>query len=174
MTEKKKNIVKWILVGIVILLVIIQLVPVKKDNPPALTEVRWDSPQTRSLARRACYDCHSNETTWPYYSHIAPVSWFLSDHVHEGRKHLNFSQWSYPRDREIKKARGMVKQIKEGEMPLDSYLWMHPEAKLTDNEKQQLIAGIEKTFKVNLPPDSSKNKNGEERKEEHEKEHDED
>ncbi|MGE5353602.1 MAG: heme-binding domain-containing protein [Acidobacteriota bacterium] len=163
----KRKIIKWSIVGILVLLVIIQFIPVKKDNPPSATEVKWDSPQTRSLARRACYDCHSNETTWPYYSHIAPVSWFLSDHVHEGRRHLNFSQWNYPRDREIKKARSMVRQIREGEMPLDSYIWMHPTAKLTDREKQQLITGIEKTFNVTVPADSGKTEG-----EEHE--HDED
>lgn len=166
MTQKTKNVIKWVLIGVVILLVVIQFVPVKKDNPPGVRDITWDSPQTKSLARRACYDCHSNETTWPYYSKIAPVSWFLSSHVHEGRRHLNFSQWTYPRDREARKARSMIKQIKEGEMPLDSYLWMHPDAKLTDAEKQQLIAGIERTFNVTAPPDSSKGST-----QEHEEEH---
>lgn len=169
MTGKGKRAIKWILIGVLILLVLIQFVPIKKDNPPAATDIKWDSPQTKALARRACYDCHSNETVWPYYSHFAPVSWFLSDHVHEGRRHLNFSHWQYPRDREIRKARSMIKQIREGEMPLDSYIWMHPEAKLTSSEKEQLIAGIERTFNVTAPADSGKSRN-----EEHEHEHDED
>jgi hypothetical protein len=156
MEGKRGKIIKWSLIGILLLIIIMQFIPVKKDNPPTATDIKWDSQQTRSLARRACYDCHSNETTWPYYSHIAPVSWFLSDHVHEGRRHLNFSQWHYSRQREIKKARSMVRQIREGEMPLDSYIWMHPGAKLTDAEKQQLITGIEKTFNVTAPADSGK------------------
>ncbi|HEX2866764.1 MAG TPA: heme-binding domain-containing protein [Ignavibacteriales bacterium] len=168
MTERKKNIIKWILIGIVILIVVIQFVPVKKDDPPVATHIKWDSPRTEALARGACYDCHSNETQWPYYSHIAPVSWFLSDHVHEGRRHLNFSQWNYPRDREIKKARGMIRQIREGEMPLDSYTWMHPPARLTDQQKQELIAGIEKTFNVTAPTGKDKSSGGE-----HEEDHDE-
>ena len=173
MTEKSKRIIKWVLIGFVILLVVIQFVPVKKDDPPVETNIKWNSQQTRSLAQRACYDCHSNETTWPYYSHIAPVSWFLSDHVHEGRRHLNFSQWNYPRDKEIKKVRAMIKQIREGDMPLDSYTWMHPAARLTDAEKQELIAGIEMTFNVTAAAADSAKSSGNERGEEHDEEHDE-
>ncbi|MCU7495671.1 MAG: heme-binding domain-containing protein [Ignavibacteria bacterium] len=167
MTGKTRKTIKWLVVGLIILLIIIQLIPVKKDNPPSMTDIKWDSPQTRSLARRACYDCHSNETTWPYYSNIAPVSWFLSDHVHEGRRHLNFSEWNYPKTRQDRKARSMIRQINEGEMPLDSYLWLHPEARLSGSEKQQLILGIERTFKVTPPPPGSAGSNHGEEHEEH-------
>ena len=74
---------------------LIQLVPFGRDhtNPPVVQEPKWDSPATRELAKRACFDCHSNETVWPWYSNIAPVSWLVANDTYEGRDHLNFSDW---------------------------------------------------------------------------------
>ncbi len=74
---------------------LIQLVPYGRNhtNPPVLQEPNWDSPQTRALAQRACFDCHSNETEWPWYSHVAPVSWLVQRDVEEGREKVNFSTW---------------------------------------------------------------------------------
>ena len=102
------------------------------------TEPKWDSPQTLELAKRACFDCHSNETVWPWYSNIAPVSWLIQHDVDEGRTRLDFSEWSRPQ----REARNAARQIQRGAMPLSSYLMMHPSAKLSSDEAQALIRGL--------------------------------
>ena len=86
-------------IGVVVLMAFIQLIPFGRAhaNPPVLQEPNWDSPQTRDLASRACFDCHSNETTWPWYSNVAPVSWLVQRDVDEGREKLNFSEWGTAR-----------------------------------------------------------------------------
>jgi hypothetical protein len=117
-----------------------QWIPCPIQNPPVEISVEWDSARTRDLFRRACADCHSNETVWPWYGRIAPVSWFVRDHVIEGREDFNIS---VPGEIEIDE---IVHQIRKGDMPLDSYLWMHPEARLTEQEKKDLIEGLKKTF----------------------------
>lgn len=123
----------------------IQLVPYGRahDNPPVRAEPSWNAPETRALARRACFDCHSHETRWPWYSFIAPASWLLTSHVSTGRRHLDFSGW----DRPQKHAKDAVEEIREGEMPLFSYLLLHPEARLDEKEKDELMKGLELTFK---------------------------
>lgn len=135
-----------ILVGLVILFGVIQLVPYGRDhtNPPSTGEPAWDSPRTRELVVRACFDCHSNHTVWPWYSHVAPVSWFLQHHIDEGRERLNFSQWD-PKAPQ-KAARHADREVTRGDMPLTSYTWMHPEARLTDAEKTELAKGLRATF----------------------------
>lgn len=129
------------------LLVLIQLIPVTRDNPPVTREVQWNAPETRALAQRACFDCHSSETVWPWYSYVAPLSLRVASHVHEGREHLNFSAWDQPNEdfEEIEEV------LSRNEMPLSDYLLMHDEAKLTDAEKATLLAGLEETF-ANDPP----------------------
>jgi hypothetical protein len=84
------------IVGVVVLFGLIQLVPYGRDhtNPPVVAEPAWDSPQTRALAVRACFDCHSNETVWPWYSNVAPASWLVQRDVDDGRRRLNWSEWS--------------------------------------------------------------------------------
>ncbi len=128
----------------------LQLVPYGRahTNPPERVEPAWDSPATRALAVRACFDCHSNETVWPWYSHVAPLSWSVQEHVDEGREKLNFSTWNRPQE----EAEEVGEVIEEGEMPLDNYLWIHPEAKLTDAEKRQLVAGLTRTVQASPPP----------------------
>jgi len=118
----------------------IQWIPCPIQNPPVEIVVEWDSPRTSDLFRRACADCHSNETVWPWYSRIAPVSWFVRDHVIKGREDFNIS---VPGEIEIDEV---VHQIRKGEMPLGSYLLLHPEARLTEQEKKDLIGGLKKTF----------------------------
>jgi cytochrome c551/c552 len=132
-----------ILLGLLAIGVLIQLVPFGRQhtNPPVIQEPAWDSPQTRDLARRACYDCHSNETVWPWYSNVAPVSWLNQRDVNGGRRHLNFSEWNKPQ----KHAGHVVQEIKSGDMPLWFYLPMHSAARLSDAEKAALIAGLRKT-----------------------------
>nr|WP_238530489.1 heme-binding domain-containing protein [Oscillochloris trichoides] len=132
-----------IAITVIGLLVFIQLIPVWafQNNPPVLDEPAWDSPQTRALAVRACFDCHSNETVWPWYSKIAPVSWLVTRHVSEGREHMNFSEWSRMRE-PYEAAEESAELIREAEMPTKDYLLMHPEARLTPEEQQQLIQGL--------------------------------
>ncbi|MCB0214027.1 MAG: heme-binding domain-containing protein [Anaerolineae bacterium] len=128
-----------LLVGIVVL-VGIQLIPVDRTNPPVVHEPNWDSQATRDYAERACFDCHSNETTWPWYSYVAPISWFVADHVHEGRSKFNVSEWPSGEGDEA------AKEVREGGMPLWEYTVLHPDAKLTQAEQSEFIAGLEKTF----------------------------
>jgi len=134
---------KRILIGLMGLLLVIQLVPYGRshDNPPVSAEPHWDSPVTRDLAVRACFDCHSNETVWPWYTNIAPVSWLVQRDVEEGRDKLNFSQWGSG-EQEVDE---LAEVIREGEMPPVYYGWPHPSARLTDAETQQLIRGLEAT-----------------------------
>jgi hypothetical protein len=123
--------------------VLIQLIPYghRHTNPPVLKEPAWDSPQTRALAKRACFDCHSNETQWPWYSNVAPVSWLVQDDVDGGRHHLNFSEF----DKKQEHARHAVEEIENGDMPIWFYVPLHPPAKLTPEEKSALIDGLKKT-----------------------------
>ncbi len=156
--------IKKIVIGVVVagiaLFVLMQLVPYGRShtNPPVVAEPKWDSPQTRELAVRACFDCHSNETVWPWYSNIAPMSWLVQRHVDEGRSRLNMSEVGVPRQRpegfrreggeegeggEGRERGGVAELVRSGEMPTWDYLLMHPSAKLTDAEKEALIAGLQ-------------------------------
>ncbi len=116
------------------------------ENPPVVQEPRWDTPQTRELARRACFDCHSNETVWPWYSNIAPVSWLIRRDVEEGRSELNFSEWH-----RYQEADEVVEVIREGEMPPLSYVILHPRARLSAAEREALIAGLRATWQQDPP-----------------------
>ncbi|HEY5270864.1 MAG TPA: heme-binding domain-containing protein, partial [Anaerolineales bacterium] len=91
-----KKAVLWVIIGLVVVGLLIQLVPLpgRGNNPPVTSEPLWDSPQTRALAKRACFDCHSNETVWPWYSYVAPVSWLVYNDTMQGRRRLNFSEWN--------------------------------------------------------------------------------
>ena len=129
---------------------LLQLVPYGRahNNPPVVAEPNWDSPQTRELAQRACFDCHSNETTWPWYTNIAPVSWLTQRHVIEGREHLNFSDWNQSHEGHEDgdhEAEEMGETVLEGEMPIRNYLLTHPEARLTDAERAALADGLAAT-----------------------------
>jgi hypothetical protein len=141
-----------ILAGLVILCIVIS-VPVwmLQTNPPVVQEPPWDSPQTRALAQRACFDCHSNETTWPIYARIPPVSWLVTQDVVRGRSHLNFSEWGVAQARGGEGGGRGSRQIGEvitnGSMPPGIYLPMHPSAGLSDAEKQQLIQGLQASLK---------------------------
>jgi cytochrome c551/c552 len=139
---KAKKLLRGIAITIPVLALGIQLVPVNKTNPPVTQAIVWDSEQTQKLTQRACMDCHSNETTWPWYSSVAPVSWLVANHVREGRQRLNFSEWTYSEKDKADLAEEVEREISRNGMPDPSYLPMHPEAKLTDAEKQQLIDGL--------------------------------
>lgn len=119
-----------------------QLVPLRVDNPPVRQEPAWASQQTRELAERACFDCHSNETVVPWYGHVAPASWLVRADVDEGRSELNFSEMDRARD----EAREAAEVVLEGEMPPPWYVLLHPEARLTDAERIELAQGLEATM----------------------------
>lgn len=138
-----RRIAKWALVTLFVALVAIQIVPVDRTNPPVETEVPA-TPEVRAVLRRACYDCHSNETVWPWYSRIAPVSFLVARDVHEAREEMNFSTWN----RMTPKKQGEAlheswEKVAEGEMPLWFYLPLHPEARLSEQDRALLQAWSE-------------------------------
>ncbi|WP_309571911.1 heme-binding domain-containing protein [Deinococcus sp.] len=132
-----------ILIGLIALFALIQLVPYghAHSNPPVAARPPWSDPDTKALFTRACADCHSHATMWPWYSNVAPVSWLLQRHVTEGRSRFNINARGFGR-----KADEAAKVVRNGSMPDASYLPMHPEARLTDAEKKQLADGLELTF----------------------------
>jgi hypothetical protein len=121
------------------LLLLIQLIPYGRQhtNPPVTAEPTWPDPAVRALAVRACFDCHSNESVWPWYSNIAPVSWLVQSHVEEARSILNFSTWSPGQG-----AGEAAEVILEGEMPPAYYRLMHATARLSPAEAAQLAEGL--------------------------------
>jgi hypothetical protein len=142
-----KKLIKYGLLIVGGLLVAIQFIPVDRSNPPVTREIAWDSPETRALAERTCYDCHSNEVKWPWYSYVAPVSWRIADHVDHGREHLNFSTWDQPNA----PVNEIMHEVKAGDMPLSDYLLLHPEAQLNAEEQGALIEGFLTTFGQDPP-----------------------
>lgn len=147
-SQNTRRLAPRFLLGAVILaglLVLMQLaryvVPgLKLDNPPVKQTTTWDSTETARLWEATCGDCHSNETVYPWYSYVAPAGWLVAHDVHEGRDHLNIS-----RDSRVDVGE-MIEVVREGEMPPQAYTIMHPEARLSDAEKQALIDGLRATF----------------------------
>lgn len=99
------------------------------------------SPKVVSIMHKACYDCHSYETKYPWYSNVAPVSWWTKNHINEAREEINFNDWThFSEKRQDKKLHACIEEVEEGEMPLQSYTWIHHEAKLSADQKNILIA----------------------------------
>ena len=140
----------WGTVAAVVLFALMQAVPYGRNhsNPPVLAEPRWDSPATRSLAVRACFDCHSNLTKWRWYSNIAPVSWLVQRDVSGGRGQFNLSEWNKPQDVSIG---DVADSIRGGSMPPWFYTLIHTNASLNSTEKAALIRGLEATFAASPP-----------------------
>ena len=139
---------KWALRGLIVLValfVLIQIVPYGRDhtNPPVTQEVKWDSPRTRDLAVGACYDCHANLTTWPWYSNVAPMSWLIQKDVDEGREILNFTEWDRPQESESDE---IVEVVRESEMPPWQYEPLHPAGRLSSSEQEDLALGLARTL----------------------------
>ncbi|MDH3729686.1 MAG: heme-binding domain-containing protein [Acidimicrobiia bacterium] len=131
-------------IGAAGLMVAIQLVPYGRDhsNPAVVSEPDWDSARTRELAAAACFDCHSNEVNWPWYSNIAPISWKIQSGVDSGRDELNYSEYD-PNEEHFAES---AESVRDGEMPPGDYLILHPGARLSASEKQELIDGLVATF----------------------------
>ena len=142
----------WLGVAVIAIFLLIQLVPYGRDhtNPPVLAEARIADPEAQQIWRDSCADCHSNLTTWPWYSNIAPVSWLVQDHVDEGRTKLNFSEWQTMAQPDIGEIR---EQIESGEMPPWNYTMIH--GSMSDKEKQVLVDALANTYR-NDPPASIK------------------
>jgi hypothetical protein len=125
-------------------LLLIQLIPLghTHTNPPTVSEPKWSSPQARALVKEHCFQCHSNETNWTWYSNIAPGSWLIAADVVEGRDRFNFSDWkSHPEDLDE-----MVGVIQSGEMPPIQYWLFHPASKMDQQQKQELIHALESSI----------------------------
>jgi mono/diheme cytochrome c family protein len=139
----KKKIMYLALIGLV-LFGLIQLIPFGKDhtNPAVVSEPNWNSPATRQMAKDHCFQCHSNETEWPWYSNVAPASWLLAFDVINGRSRFNFSDWkSSPAS-----AGEMAEVIQSGEMPPIQYTLFHPSSVLNAQQKQDFIQGLQATL----------------------------
>ena len=99
------------------------------------------SPEVKAILNTACYDCHSDNTEYPWYNNIAPVSYWLADHIEDGKKHLNFSDWqNYDAKKKDHKLEELIEEVKEGEMPLKEYTWTHGDAKLSQEQISSLLA----------------------------------
>jgi len=141
---------KKILVVILVAFIMIQFFPIDKKNPPLepgmdFLKIKNTPPEIAKIINTSCYDCHSHETKYPWYSNFAPSSWFLKNHIDEGRKHLNFSTFAvYEPKRQAHKLQECIEMIEKKEMPLESYYIGHQDAKLTDEQRQILVKYFKK------------------------------
>jgi len=130
---------KKIFMVLVVGLLAIQFIPVERFNPPERGQLAAP-PQVETTLRRACYDCHSNETRWPWYARVAPISFLLARDVREGRRELNFSIWDrYEQRRKARKLKEIVKEVEEGDMPPWYYVPVHPDAKLSQGDQETIV-----------------------------------
>lgn len=136
--QRLRRVLLWATGVALIGLATLQLLPHGRSNPPVVGDLGAPA-EIDAILRQSCYDCHSNETRWPWYARVAPVSWWLVSHVDEGRRELNFSEWSSlePRARRAR-LKDIEQQVALGEMPLGSYVILHPGARLSDAERDAL------------------------------------
>jgi len=129
---------------------LVQLIPYGRShsNPPVRSQPRWDSPRTKELFAQACGACHSNLTSWPWYSNVAPVSWLVQHDVNDGRARFDVSMW---RQQAQPEAGEVANAVRSGEMPPLQFRLAHPEARLSSGDKAALAAGLERTFAAGPP-----------------------
>lgn len=136
--------------AIIVVIVGIQFVPVDRSNPPVQSEVPAPQP-VRDVLKRACYNCHSNETKWPWYAYVAPVSWLVAHDVEEGRQHMNFTEWDKLSPvKQAEHQHGVWKMVQKGDMPPQIYRSAHPESHLSEADRDVLKAWAESAPKVEL------------------------
>ncbi|MEY2425226.1 MAG: hypothetical protein QOI61_798 [Actinomycetota bacterium] len=126
-------------IALPLVLVLLQAVPYGywgRSNPPVIADAPWPNAEVASLARAACYACHSNETHWPIYSYVAPMSWLVRHDVDDGRDKLNFSEWN------ARDADDAADALDEGSMPPGAFTLLHPDARLSDAQKRQVLAAL--------------------------------
>ena len=135
---------KLAFIALVVVVVAIQVVPYGHDhtNPPVIKEPAWDSAETSRLVHAACFDCHSNETKWPFYANVAPGSWLMMSDVEGGRRHMNFSEWN----RSQPAADAAPEMVRSGKMPLWQYTLAHAQARLSQADREKLAAGLQKSL----------------------------
>ena len=140
----------WAGLVVLVLFGLAQAVPYGRNhsNPPVTMEPTWDSPQTRALAARACFDCHSNLTSWRWYSNVAPASWLVQRDVDSGRRAFNFSEWNRPQDVSVG---DLAEAIRTGSMPPWFYTLVHPNASLSAGDKNALMRGLAATLSASPP-----------------------
>ncbi|MBC7973447.1 MAG: heme-binding domain-containing protein [Myxococcales bacterium] len=148
MKDRVRRFLKVFLVTVVVLgalFAVMQIIPYGRthSNPPIVKEPAWDSPRTRELAVRACFDCHSNETKWPWYANVAPFSWVVEFDIEVARSVVNFSEWN----RTFELAAYSGHSVRSGNMPTLKYRMAHPEADLTNQELAELADGLDATLK---------------------------
>jgi hypothetical protein len=132
------RVLKWAALAFCVAFIAIQFVPVNRTNPPVQGDFRG-SAEVVSVLRRACYDCHSNETVWPWYSRVAPLSWVIAHDVNEGRAMLNFSTWNQlSPQKQAEAMKESWEEVAEGKMPTWYYVPLHPEARLSANDQSVL------------------------------------
>ncbi len=147
--KKKRVSFKKIVIMLMVILVFIQIFRIDKTNPPVKPEsdfinVKHPPAGITNILKTSCYDCHSNETVYPWYTNIAPVSWWLKNHINEGRHHLNFSDWAnYNSKKSDHKLEECVEMLQKSEMPLSSYTFIHRDASLNEDQRHALIIWFE-------------------------------
>jgi hypothetical protein len=141
---------KKTLLSIIVILVLVQLIPLEKSNPPVDKTIALDAQENvMGILRNSCYDCHSNETKWPYYSNIAPFSFFVVSHVNKGRKALNFSEWENIEEwKKVQRLKRAITTVNNGMMALPSYVSVHDDAKLNKDEKEILSRWFEEQLEL--------------------------
>ena len=139
-TKQFGRVVKWAALAFCVAFIAIQLLPVSRTNPPVQGDFRG-SAEAVSVLRRACYDCHSNETVWPWYSRVAPLSWVIAHDVNEGRAALNFSTWNQlSAEKQAEAMNESWEEVAEAKMPTWYYVALHPEARLSPADQSVLRA----------------------------------
>ncbi|MGH7785080.1 MAG: heme-binding domain-containing protein [Candidatus Binatia bacterium] len=139
-----KKAIKIIIVVLVVALIAIQFFRPDRTNPAindsdTLIVSMQVPPQVGGILERSCNDCHSNKTVYPWYTNIAPISWWLSNHISEGRSELNMSVWNtYTAKRKLNKLEAVCEQVRSGDMPLPSYLWIHRDAVLREGDAKTI------------------------------------
>lgn len=142
---KKKILIAMPVILIPVILIIIQFFRIDKSTPEInimddFITITQPSDSVKLILNNACYDCHSYNTNYPWYSNVAPFSWFIGNHIEDGRRHLNFAIWgSYKSKKQEHKLEECIEEIQKGEMPIKSYTWTHPESNLSETEQKLLI-----------------------------------
>lgn len=149
----KKKIIRYILIGVAAFLIIAQFFPIDKTNPtsePSLDFLTIEKPpaEIATMIKNSCYDCHSNHTKYPWYTNVAPVSWWIKGHIDHGKEHLNFSEWgSYSAKKANHKIEECHEMVEGTEMPLLTYWLVHPEAKMSTEQRAAMVAWFKKVPK---------------------------
>jgi hypothetical protein len=161
-----KKIIKKVFLLLIVILLLCQFIPKKNNNtgvadgPASITSVHAVPEQVVNILKTSCYDCHSNHTEYPWYSNIQPLSWWLNDHVQEGKRELNFSDFgNYSVRRQYHKLEEINEQIEDQEMPLSSYTIIHQNAKISNEQAEIMkkwVISLRDSFKLVYPEDSLK------------------